>query len=254
MGWWRKEERGERGVGLGDGGLCGVGECGMCEWRGWVMWEGGLYEWVGKMVGEYGDGGWVLVRVRVGKCGIREVGERVRVMNGGLEGVKDGKEFGGVVGWVGRREVRGGKEGRGEGDLERVVMVWGWMLWGDGYVKDGGWVELWGECVGVEYEGKVEMRVVKWRKGKEGEWLGCCVVDEVGGVVVERVKYCRKGGEMVVDGEWLVELRGEVEKGGFVGRGGVVKEVLEVEGERKEDLIMGDGMGEGGDEGWGVGF
>ena len=73
----------------------------------------------------------MLVRVRVGKCGMEDVGERVSGMNGGLEGMKVGKEFKWVEGWIGRREVRGGGDGCGEGEFERVMMVGGGMVKGD---------------------------------------------------------------------------------------------------------------------------
>ena len=90
---------------------------------------------------------------------------------------------------------------------------------------------------------------MKGGKGKDGESVGCGSGEVVGGGVGERVKYWRKGGDMVGEGEWLLEVRGERDKGGFVGRGGGVKEVVKVEEERDEEMVMGDDIWDGEEDG-----
>ncbi|PAP26524.1 protein rep, partial [Salmonella enterica] len=51
------------------------------------------------------------------------------------------------------------------------------------YDKHARWVELWRECLRVDYDPNVDVRAVKPRKLKDGESLACATAEQVRGAV-----------------------------------------------------------------------
>ncbi|EFI3653017.1 Replication protein [Escherichia coli] len=249
FGWSTNEETGETRLRLRDARFCRVRHCPICQWRRSLMWQARFYQSLPKIVAEYPDARWLFLTLTVRNCPITELGDTLTVMNAAFQRLKDRKEFRGVLGWVRTTEVTRGKDGNAHPHFHILLMVSPSMLSGDGYVKHARWVELWRDCLRVEYDPNVDIRVVKSRKPKDGESLPCSVVDQLRGVVVETLKYSTKPADMLVDPEWFLELTRQVHKRRFVATGGVLKDVLQLERETNEDLIMADGMAEGADDG-----
>ena len=249
FGWSTNEETGETRLRLRDARFCRVRHCPICQWRRSLMWQARFYQSLPKIVAEYPDARWLFLTLTVRNCPITELGDTLTVMNAAFQRLKDRKEFRGVLGWVRTTEVTRGKDGSAHPHFHTLLMVSPSMLSGDGYVKHARWVELWRDCLRVEYDPNVDIRVVKSRKPKDGESLPCSVVDQLRGVVVETLKYSTKPADMLVDPEWFLELTRQVHKRRFVATGGVLKDVLQLERETNEDLIMADGMAEGADDG-----
>lgn len=249
FGWSTNEETGETRLRLRDARFCRVRHCPICQWRRSLMWQARFYQSLPKIVAEYPDARWLFLTLTVRNCPITELGDTLTVMNAAFQRLKDRKEFRGVLGWVRTTEVTRGKDGNAHPHFHILLMVSPSMLSGDGYVKHSRWVELWRDCLRVEYDPNVDIRVVKSRKPKDGESLPCSVVDQLRGVVVETLKYSTKPADMLVDPEWFLELTRQVHKRRFVATGGVLKDVLQLERETNEDLIMADGMAEGADDG-----
>ncbi|MBW1012207.1 protein rep, partial [Escherichia coli] len=249
FGWSTNEETGETRLRLRDARFCRVRHCPICQWRRPLMWQARFYQSLPKIVAEYPDARWLFLTLTVRNCPITELGDTLTVMNAAFQRLKDRKEFRGVLGWVRTTEVTRGKDGSAHPHFHTLLMVSPSMLSGDGYVKHARWVELWRDCLRVEYDPNVDIRVVKSRKPKDGESLPCSVVDQLRGVVVETLKYSTKPADRLVDPEWFLELTRQVHKRRFVATGGVLKDVLQLERETNEDLIMADGMAEGADDG-----
>lgn len=249
FGWSTNEETGETRLRLRDARFCRVRHCPICQWRRSLMWQARFYQSLPKIVAEYPDARWLFLTLTVRNCPITELGDTLTVMNAAFQRLKDRKEFRGVLGCVRTTEVTRGKDGSAHPHFHTLLMVSPSMLSGDGYVKHARWVELWRDCLRVEYDPNVDIRVVKSRKPKDGESLPCSVVDQLRGVVVETLKYSTKPADMLVDPEWFLELTRQVHKRRFVATGGVLKDVLQLERETNEDLIMADGMAEGADDG-----
>ncbi|MBW0981518.1 protein rep [Escherichia coli] len=246
FGWSTNEETGETRLRLRDARFCRVRHCPICQWRRSLMWQARFYQSLPKIVAEYPDARWLFLTLTVRNCPITELGDTLTVMNAAFQRLKDRKEFRGVLGWVRTTEVTRGKDGSAHPHFHTLLMVSPSMLSGDGYAR---WVEMWRDCLRVEYDPNVDIRVVKSRKPKDGESLPCSVVDQLRGVVVETLKYSTKPADMLVDPEWFLELTRQVHKRRFVATGGVLKDVLQLERETNEDLIMADGMAEGADDG-----
>ncbi|MDS0008093.1 protein rep, partial [Enterobacter hormaechei] len=73
-------------------------------------------------------------------------------------------------------------------------------------VKHDRWVEIWRECLRVNYDTNVDVRAVKPRKPKDGESLAYATADLVRGAVAETLKYSPKPADMVADPVWFLEL------------------------------------------------
>ncbi|EKF5621750.1 protein rep [Salmonella enterica subsp. enterica] len=249
FGWSTNEETGETRLRLHDARFCRVRHCPICQWRRSLMWQARFYQSLSKIVAEYPDARWMFLTLTVRNCPVTELGGTLTVMNAGFKRLKDRKEFRGVLGWVRTTEVTRGKDGSAHPHFHTLLMVSPSMLSGREYVKHARWVELWRECLRVDYDPSVDVRAVKPRKPKDGESLACATAELVRGAVAETLKYSTKPADMVADPEWFLELTRQVHKRRFVATGGVLKDVLQLERETNEDLIMADGMAEGADDG-----
>ena len=242
------KERGEINIKVRKRDFWGVGDCGVCEWRKWVMWKGKFYKGVGEMEGEYKWGRWLFVSVRVEKCEMRELKKSVSEMNKGFKKMIKRKDFLKYkVGFVKRSEMRKGRRrkewNKGDGDLDMVLMMKS-RYFKDGYLKSCDWGEMWRDWLGVWYRGMSDVRKVKGKKG------GGCRSWGVGDGVGESLKYGVKGWDMRRDGEWLEEVRREVFKLGFVCSGGVLKDLFKEEGWEEDLLLLSEEEEEDEDLGW----
>ena len=100
----------------------------------------------------------------------------------------------------------------------------------------------------------VDVRAVKPRKPKSGESLACATAELVRGAVAETLKYATKPSDMVADPEWFLELTRQTHKRRFVATGGALKDVLKLEQETDQDMVIGDDIAEGDDDGSRIAF
>ncbi|STR51388.1 Replication protein [Klebsiella oxytoca] len=107
------------------------------------------------------------------------------------------------------------------------------------YVKHDRWVELWRECLRVNYDPNVDVRAVKPRKPKDGESLASATAELVRGAVAETLKYSTKPADMVADPEWFLELTKQTHKRRFVATGGALKDILKLDQETDADMVIG---------------
>ena len=77
------------------------------------------------------------------------------------------------------------------------------MLAGIHYVKHAKWVELWGDCLRVDYLPNVDVRTVKARAPKSGQTPLDATAAALQGAVAETLKYSTKPADMVADESWF---------------------------------------------------
>ncbi|MBE3060200.1 protein rep, partial [Klebsiella pneumoniae] len=99
------------------------------------------------------------------------------------------------------------------------------------------------------YDPNVDVRAVKPRKPKDGESLACATAELVRGAVAETLKYSTKPADMVADPKWCLELTRQTHKRRFVATGGALKDVLKLDQETEADMVIGDDISEGDDDG-----
>ncbi|WP_250382399.1 protein rep, partial [Escherichia coli] len=95
----------------------------------------------------------------VRNCAIGELGETLSRMNMAFQRLKDRKEFRPVQGWIRTTEVTRGSDGSAHPHFHTLMMVPPSMFTRD-YVKHARWVELWRECLRVDYDPSVDVRAV----------------------------------------------------------------------------------------------
>lgn len=213
------------------------------------MWQARFYQSLPKIVSDYPDARWMFLTLTVRNCDIADLGDTLTAMNAAFQRMKDRKEFKPVQGWIRTTEVTLGRDGSAHPHFHTLMMVPPGMLNGHDYVKHYRWVELWRDCLRVDYDPNVDVRSVKPRKPKEGESLACATAELVRGAVSETLKYSTKPSDMVSDSEWFLELTRQTHKRRFVATGGALKDVLKLEQETDQDMVIGDDISDGDDDG-----
>jgi plasmid rolling circle replication initiator protein Rep len=129
------------------------------------------------------------------------------------------------------------------------MMVPPGMLNGRDYVKHARWIELWRDCLRVDYDPNVDVRAVKSRKPTDGETSACITAELLRGAVAETLKYSTKPDDMIAYSDWFLELTRQTHKRRFVATGGVLKDVLKLDQESDEDMVVADDIADGDDDG-----
>lgn len=101
-----------------------------------------------------------------------------------------------------------------------------------GYIKQSEWVELWRDCLRLDYNPIIDIQAVK-------KDLNPAVL------IPELLKYCTKESDMVADREWFLELTQQLHNMRAISTGGVLKEYLrELDSDSIEPVeIDGDKIG-----------
>ncbi|MBE3060391.1 protein rep, partial [Klebsiella pneumoniae] len=87
------------------------------------------------------------------------------------------------------------------------------------------------------------------RKPKDGESLACATAELARGAVAETLKYSTKPADMVADPKWFLALTRQTHKRRFVATGGALKDALKLAQETDADMVIGDDISEGDDDG-----
>ncbi|EBP9842134.1 Replication protein [Salmonella enterica subsp. enterica] len=254
FGWSTLKDTGETRLRLREAHFCRVRHCPVCQWRRSLMWQARFYQSLPRIVADYPQSRWIFLTLTVRNCAIEELGETLTAMNAAFQRLKDRKEFRPVQGWIRTTEVTRGDDGSAHPHFHTLMMVPPGMLNGKSYVKHAQWVELWRDCLRVAYDPNVDVRSVKSRKPKDGESLACATAELVRGAVAETLKYATKPADMMADPEWFLELTRQTHKRRFVATGGALKNVLKLEQETDADMVMGDDVADGDDDGSRVAF
>lgn len=187
----------------------------------------------------------------VRNCVIADLGNTLTVMNNAFKKLTKRKEFKPVFGWVRTTEVTRGSDGSAHPHFHTLMMVPSSWFTRD-YVKHSRWVELWGDCLRVNYAPNVNIKTVKPKSVGEGK--SETISESLQDAVAETLKYSVKPSDMISDPEWFLELTRQVFKRRFVATGGVLKDILKLTEESNEDLALADGIVDGEDDGSSIAF
>lgn len=159
-------------------------------------------------------------------CLINELRETLTQMNKGFERMVKRKLFP-AAGWLRSMEVTRGRDGNAHPHFHCLLMVPA-SYFGEGYIKQYEWTQLWRESMRLDYNPIVDIRAVK--KGANPSSL-----------IPEPIKYCTKETDMAVDREWFLELTTQLHKMRAIATGGILKEYLRELEDEPEDLIGSNG-------------
>ncbi|CAM7126174.1 protein rep [Escherichia coli] len=244
FGWSTLMETGETRLRLRSAQFCRVRHCPVCQWRRTLMWQARFYQALPKIVADYPSSRWLFLTLTVRNCAIDDLGETLTAMNSAFQRLKDRKEFAPVQGWIRATEVTRGKDGSAHPHFHCLLMVPSSWFTRD-YVKQARWVELWRDCLRVNYEPNIDIRAVKTKTGE----VVANVAEQLQSAVAETLKYSVKPEDMANDPEWFLELTRQLHKRRFISTGGVLKNVLQLDRETNEDLVIADDVGDGTDDG-----
>lgn len=248
FGWVTSPETGETAIRLREAHFCRVRNCPVCQWRRSLMWQARFYQSLPKIVQEHPKARWLFLTLTVRNCAIGELADTLTAMNAGWQRLKDRKEFAPVLGWVRTTEVTRGPDGSAHPHFHALVMVPpSWFT--RQYVKQARWVELWRDCMRLDYLPVVDVRAVKERAPEAAQTASDARAAALQRAVAETLKYSVKPGDMTADAKWFLELTRQTHKRRFVATGGALKDVLRVDEETDTDLVMADGQAEGLDDG-----
>ena len=106
----------------------------------------------------------VVSDVNCQNCEIGELGTVLTAMNAAFKRMEKRKELSPVQGWIRATEVTRGKDGSAHPHFHCLLMVQPSWFKGKNYVKHERWVELWRDCLRVNYEPNIDIRAVKLRQ------------------------------------------------------------------------------------------
>lgn len=249
FGWVTTIQTGETALRLREAHFCRVRNCPVCQWRRSLMWQARFYQSLPKIVEEYPKARWLFLTLTVRNCPIVELADKLTAMNAGWQRLKDRKEFAPVLGWVRTTEVTRGGDGSAHPHFHALVMVPPSWFRGQTYVKHSRWVELWRDCMRLDYEPIVDVRAVKENAPEAAQTASEARAAALQRAVAETLKYSVKPSDMIADAEWFLEMTRQTHKRRFVATGGALKDVLRVDEETDTDLVMVDGQADGLDDG-----
>jgi plasmid rolling circle replication initiator protein Rep len=213
------------------------------------MWQARFYQSLPVIAQENPKARWIFLTLTVRNCSISELGDTLTAMNAAWQRLIKRREFQPVLGWVRTTEVTRGADGSAHPHFHALMMVPPSMLAGTNYVKQARWIELWRDCMRLDYEPVVDVRAVKERAPEASQTPSQARGASLQRAVAETLKYSVKPSDMTDDPEWFLELTRQTHKRRFVATGGALKDVLRVDDESNEEMVMADGTAEGIDDG-----
>lgn len=249
FGWVTTPATGETTLRLREAHFCRVRNCPVCQWRRSLMWQARFYQSLPKIIEEQPKARWLFLTLTVRNCPIRELAETLTAMNAGWKRLIERREFRPVLGWVRTTEVTRGQDGSAHPHFHALVMVPPSWFRGQTYVKQARWVELWADCMRLDYLPVVDVRAVKAIPPEAGQTNLDAMGQALQRAIAETLKYSVKPSDMTADADWFLELTRQTHKRRFVATGGSLKNVLRVDEETDADLVMAEGQVEGEDDG-----
>lgn len=239
---WLKFGFNEHGLILKQAFFCRVRYCPVCQWRKSLYWKALMYQNLSKLREQYPTHRWLFLTLTVKNCLINELRSTINHMNKSWKRLMNRKEFLGVVdGWVRTTEVTRDTDNpttHCHPHFHIILMVKP-SYFGKGYVKHQQWVEIWQDCLQVDYLPVVDIRTVKPKGGNDVSYEYA-----IQSAIAETLKYSTKPSDMIQDfenpnsREWFYELTRQTHKLRFVATGGALKNALKLDDDiENQDLI-----------------
>jgi plasmid rolling circle replication initiator protein Rep len=253
----RSNETGEVKFKLYAARFCRVRFCPVCQWRKSMMWRSRFIKVLPRILEERPKARFIFLTLTIKNCDLRDLRDTLARMNKAWKLLTLRKQFP-AIGWVKSVEVTRGEDGTAHPHFHCLLLVHeGYFK--RGYLSHATWTNLWKDCLKVEYNPIVNVKVVKDRKVKKSlsevyvpevpvsDVLvpATAKVPEVPGVspdvlagVLETLKYSVKPSDLAAEADWLIELTKQMHKSRAVGLGGIFKEYMSED--EPEDLIHTD--------------
>jgi Replication protein len=192
----------------------------------------------------------------VRNCELDDLRETLAAMNKAWIRLTQRKNFP-AIGWLKSVEVTRGTDGRAHPHFHCLLMVKS-SYFTHGYLSQQAWRDLWKDCMRLDYDPMVNIKVVKNRKQKVNKSVDNSVNGSVDNNVdnsvngnvdnnvdtnliaglLETIKYTTDPDDLIADPDWLKGLTEQMHKTRTIGLGGIFKTYLSED--EPEDLIHTD--------------
>lgn len=228
-------EKGEVNLKLFSAWFCRKRHCPTCQWRKSLMWRARMFKALPKIRADYPAARWLFLTLTVVSPPMDELRETIGEMNKAWQRMIKRKEWP-ALGFVRSIEVTvNHKTGLPHPHFHCLLMVPGGYFSGGRYLPKAQWIDLWQDCLRVNYPPNLKIQTVKPKlKGTSSH-----ADDEAMFVAIcETLKYTVKEGDLIENAEWLEQLTKQLSHLRLVNPGGVIRNYLSEE--EPEDLIHGD--------------
>ena len=225
--------------------FCRVRLCPVCQGRRALMWTAKTIQVIPKVLKENPKARFIMLTLTVRNCALSDLRNTLVDMHQAWRKLIQRKEFK-VEGWIRSTEVTRADDDTVHPHYHCLLMVKP-SYFGDNYIKQERWVELWQESLKVSYRPVVDVRAIHAKKtaseGQEAHPFMSALVEVIKYTVkpsdVLKGDNCQKPGQRVrmTDQDWLVELTSQLHKTRAIATGGLLKDYLKVLETEPEDLI-----------------
>lgn len=203
--------------------FCRVRLCTVCQWRRSLRWKAKAYEALPKVIEAYPKYRWLFVTLTMKNCALTELRETLSYMNRAFKRLTELKAFPGE-GWIKSVEITRGKDGQSAHPHIHCLMMVKSTFFSSGYLSKKRWIELWQQCLRVDYKPILDVQAVKPHRSPVA-------------LLSEVLKYQTKESDLVSNPEWFLEYSEQVKKTRAVSVGGVLRDYFKALEEEPEDLI-----------------
>lgn len=234
--------------------FCRCRHCPICQWRRQLRWRARFFDALPRILKDHPKARFIFLTLTVKNCHVSDLRKTLAWMNKSWVLMTKRKQFPGL-GWLKSVEVTREyecttpstclrkKSGKGSKTscpnctptsyahphFHAILMV------NEGYFKRGylskeKWIALWRDCLGVEYDPSIAVRVIKSSATEKVE-----LDQELMKGFCEVLKYSLKPEDLVSSNDWLLEITTQLHKTRAVAVGGIFRQYIS---EREpEDLI-----------------
>ncbi len=123
-----------------------------------------------------------------------------------------------------------------------LLMVPSGYFAGKNYIKQDRWVQLWRECLQVNYDPVVDVRKVGGRKRKPSPEDPQLALTALIAGIKETIKYAVKPEHLVLNAGFLEEITKQLHKTRSISVGGVIRKYISESEPEDDELIHGDDL------------
>ncbi len=235
---------GEIGYKLTSADFCHWRHCPACQWRRSLRNKAIFMAQLPTIKEQYPKARWIMLTLTVRNCHVSDLRETIQGMNKAWGRLVKRPEFSIVDGWIRSVEVTRGEDGSAHPHYHCLLMVPPKYFDGKNYVKTERWVQVWRECLQVDYSPVCDVRIVRPKMVKD-ETTGQLVQSKgaLAAAAAEVLKYSTKGQDLIDGGpDWMAEFIEQVRGLKFLTSGGALKGIFKrTKRETDDDLIHVDG-------------
>jgi plasmid rolling circle replication initiator protein Rep len=220
---------------LRDARFCRVRHCPICQWRRSLMWRARFIKALPKIREKYPTGRWVFLTLTVRNCEISELRATLNEMNAAWKRLI-GRKAWPALGFIKSMEVTRGVNGTAHPHFHCLLFVPAGYF-SRGYISQADWASLWQSCLKADYTPRIDIRVVKAKKGTSDDTPEASNA-AMYRAICETLKYAVKPSDLLADPQWLDELIKQMQNTRAISVGGCLKEFFSEDD--PEDLINGE--------------